>query len=61
MHCQKILWVAQKPPPPPPPKPPPDEPPPPENPEPPELRGAEAITVPAREDIELKSLVKIMG
>ena len=41
----------QKPPPPPPPNPPPEEPPPPEKPEPPELRGAEAITLPAREDM----------
>src|ERR1700691_2743292 len=41
----------QNPPPPPPPKPPP-EPPPPPKPEPPdELRGAEAITWPARADI----------
>jgi hypothetical protein len=51
---------SQNPPPPPPPKPPPEEPPPPK-PDPPELRGAEVITLLTRADIELKSLVNIIG
>jgi hypothetical protein len=50
----------QNPPPPPPPNPPPDDPPPP-NPDPPELRGAEVITLLTRDDIEPRSFVNIIG
>ena len=56
-QCSKNL---QNPPPPPPPNPPPDDPPPPK-PDPPELRGADVMTLLARVDIELRSLANIIG